>query len=578
MSRQGAPRGGDRDCRLPSLIYPYAHGFSGGAPFFTAQRLIVERNGLIDANVKGFASTNGPGAPPPATYAGGSYGGQGGNGKPPYGSYAAPTLPGSGAWLVAGGGLVWMEIAADVTINGAITANGAQSTGGSSGGGVYLTCETLAGAGGMVTANGGNGFSPSGGRAGGGGRVAIIYDPEAQGGLPVPDILFQAAGGITVDGGGKATGGSVAGYYGDLGTLYFPDNRFLRTPLIHSGQWMAPGLTEWAVDRLTVTNAWFRFPHPDFALTVTNDIVITGRDPFAHGLQVVDGNVVCGGDVSVTNAGLSLMRGDSGVPSRLTVGGDLRLEYAAGGVTGGVLCVYATATNGTMPGYGAKVSVGEELAVSTYATIYPVSHSTNGATALFDARDFTLAASGRVDARWRGFERFQGPGAPSANVSPINSWGASYGGVGGCPGNGNPVYGSSNAPVYAGSGGSMGTGGGSFRLTVARTLTLDGVIWADGGGGSYWNASAGSGGGVHLVCKTFAGNGGAIQAGGGTTGTSTASGSGGGGRIAVWRRFDTSVGLAGNVTAPGGPGKYPGQDGTVVWGWLTSPGTVLLLR
>jgi len=65
-------------------------------------------------------------------------------------------------------------------------------------------------------------------------------------------------------------------YYGDLGTLYFPDNRLLSTPLRHSGEWAVPGFTRWTVASLTISNGWIRFPEDGFELTVSNDLCIIG--------------------------------------------------------------------------------------------------------------------------------------------------------------------------------------------------------------------------------------------------------------------------------------------------------------
>ncbi len=67
-----------------------------------------------------------------------------------------------------------MEASETVTINGTITANGGNGvnrSGGGSGGGIYLSCSTVAGRG-NIRANGGNGGSGYGG-GGGGGRIAI---------------------------------------------------------------------------------------------------------------------------------------------------------------------------------------------------------------------------------------------------------------------------------------------------------------------------------------------------------------------------------------------------------------------
>ena len=161
----------------------------------------------------------------------------------------------------------------------------------------------------------------------------MVYDPAAQQALPVPDVAFEA-------GGGQATWG-----YGDLGTLYFPDSRWLRSPLVHKGQWLAPELSGWELDMLLVSNGWVRFPAAGFQLTVTNDAVMTGSDPLQFGLQLRGGRLDCGGSLVLQRSRLTLFDADD-APSALTVGGDLVLTNAGGTTSGSHLSVYAAATNG----------------------------------------------------------------------------------------------------------------------------------------------------------------------------------------------------------------------------------------
>ena len=75
----------------------------------------------------------------------------------------------------AGGGAIRLITSGTLTVNGTVTANGANGTpnygGGGSGGSIYLTAGTFAGSG-SITANGGNGTFSGGG---GGGRVAVYY-------------------------------------------------------------------------------------------------------------------------------------------------------------------------------------------------------------------------------------------------------------------------------------------------------------------------------------------------------------------------------------------------------------------
>ena len=188
-----------------------------------------------------------------------------------------------------------------------------------------------------------------------------------------------------------------------------------------------------------------------------------------------------------------------------------------------------------------------------------------------------------LDANSKGYAAYNGPGVKTTNTT-TSGWGASYGGMGG--GNTVGTYGSSNAPVDPGSGGAgAGYGGGVIRVTAAKTITIYGTITANGlyASSSTPTYGSGSGGSVYLVCRTLAGNKGTVTANGGDIGTSTdVSGTGGGGRIAIWRLYDASIDMTNVVALPGVPGsvgKGPsGTNGTVFWGWLKTPGTVIELR
>jgi len=181
-----------------------------------------------------------------------------------------------------------------------------------------------------------------------------------------------------------------------------------------------------------------------------------------------------------------------------------------------------------------------------------------------------------------------GGGLGGRQIDGNNPWRGGGGGYGGRGGDtdqtvlgfgrqasGGPEYGSSNAPVDAGSGGGAigpnygagGSGGGAVCIQSAGAATIFGTISADGSnaGGSY--AGGGSGGSIFLTCDSFAGStNGLLRANGGNGSGPMGSGGGGGGRIAVIYgagqianpgvRFDTTSGTG---TSPG----YPGTIGTV---------------
>ena len=155
----------------------------------------VQAGGGIIADGTGYPAGQGQGAgryaSTPTGYvgSGGGYGGNGGGsggsvataGGNNYGLATQPTLAGSGAGSFsttlyggAGGGGVRLNVTGTLQVDGRISATGGAAIspnfGGGSGGSVWLTAATLAGAG-VVSANGGAGNGLGGG--GGGGRIAL---------------------------------------------------------------------------------------------------------------------------------------------------------------------------------------------------------------------------------------------------------------------------------------------------------------------------------------------------------------------------------------------------------------------
>ncbi|MDD2786155.1 MAG: hypothetical protein PHS79_04690 [Patescibacteria group bacterium] len=134
---------------------------------FTADDMVI--NGNFDLNGQGFPAGEGTGAG--GALSGGGYGGTGGgdNGGITYGSETEPVGLGSGGSDGAGGGAIKL-VAANITLNGTISANGASVfDGGGSGGSVWIVASNLFDGNGTVTANGANAISGGGG----GGRISI---------------------------------------------------------------------------------------------------------------------------------------------------------------------------------------------------------------------------------------------------------------------------------------------------------------------------------------------------------------------------------------------------------------------
>lgn len=186
---------------------------NGAAVLMTANNFTLENDALLSANSGGWGAGKGPGASGGLT--GSAYGGRGclfGGGLTgsQYGNKKLPLQPGSGSNSRAGGGLVWLETLHRMTLNGKISANGANSDnyiGATSGGSVYLHCGScLSGTNGTITANGGNGGGLGG--SGGGGRIAVYHGAKAGNCA----ITAQAQGGRYSDDTNK---------WGEDGTVYW---------------------------------------------------------------------------------------------------------------------------------------------------------------------------------------------------------------------------------------------------------------------------------------------------------------------------------------------------------------------
>ena len=509
--------------------------------YVVCSTLTVETGGKIDVDSKGYRGGYGPGCDATKYAYGGTYGGVGGGSlqinqyltstNPPYGSTNAPLDPGSGGGDAtlspSGGGAVRIRASGQITVDGTISACavlGGNGHGGGSGGTVYIECGALAGSG-QILAKGGAARNEGGG--GGGGRIAVVYTNVAAQQSLSPTLFFSAEPGV---------GGSMGGFNGEVGTLYFPDTTFFPTPALTGGYYLnIPGFAAWSPASLTISNGTVRF-QDGFQLAVSNSVLIG------------------------TNGGLDLRN-----HATLSCGGSLTLT------NGGALYVRAGATNaGTA--YGAFVSVTGALRVATNSSVYPYSDGTTGGSVFFQLGQLTVAAGGKINADYKGYAYGYGPGIGSFYYS-----GGTYGGVGGR--STKSTYGSSNAPIDPGSGSQRGYlgSGGSAWVQVSGLATIDGAISANGtsGGGGY---GVGSGGGIYLWCRRLIGNGQFLANGGGA---GNEGGGGGGGRIAVWRVSDGSpMGISAVATggAGGTLGGAPGSNGTVVWGWIPTSGTVIFLR
>lgn len=591
----------------------YAHPTNGVSPLIRAANLTVAAGGTISADNGGYIPGNvlvansfgfGPGAGKAARN-GAGYGGFGGfytrslTGGMAYDSVADPREPGSagvnhsGNSATSGGGLIRIESQGTVRIDGTLTASctaaPASGSGGGSGGAITIGCAVFAADSGTLRANGGNNEGGANSGAGGGGRIAIRYDPVLQALAPRP--VFNQ---ISVRPGLNATANK-----GDLGTVFFPDDRLLGGTL--SGIWgqVLLGTATFAAPNLLVTNATVRFASEGMTLAVAGNLTVGSGGT----VEVGGGTVLVNGSFRTGNQNDWHLFGT--VPTALLCGGDLVLT------NGGTLSLYSGTITEAAPAYGGRLTVGGTLTVCSNSWLAPISHPTNGGSVFMTANRVSVQAGGSITATARGYAGgpYTGTYGGFGDGGGGRRNGGGYGGTGGvysvANGRGLP-YGSADAPVQCGSGGGRENsnafpGGGLVWLQAAGPVHVDGSITANSLG--YTSANAcGSGGGVLVECRNLTGAG-TISANGGNNGsTSGTAGAGGGGRVAVWYgrvapekraafyageaasvkgvRYTPDVpGFEGSLTATGGGGYYPGTPGTVTLvHFIGANGTMILLR
>ncbi len=576
---------------------PFTEAQMSNRVSIVCSNLTVIQGGKINVDGKGYAAGNGPGKGL-ASLQGGGYGGQGQTttgtpGGAPYGAAENPLAPGSGGFTTgggAGGGAVRIEAQGSVVVNGTLSTPAVSAKGVSnvdapgSGGSIQITCNTLTGINGVISADAGGPEHSSGKGGGGGGRIALHYDTDAQALLPVPSLTFSALP-------GKRVSANVQHRFrGDLGTLYLADTYWLGTTIPHSGRLVIPGFTSWTSPNLTV-KGWVRFPAESFTLTVPGNVVSDG----AHARLDI-------GTEQWTDRATFNHHCNPTVGPTLTVGGNLSL------INGGHFSIHAGATNGAAADYGARVDIAGTLTINAYSWAIPVSHPTDGGSVRFRVGNLTISkgAATVVDAGidangvgWAGVINGTGYGFGAAATK---THGSGHGGLGRQPYSATAtgaMYGAPQKPLLPGSGGSGGAlkggnGGGVVWVEAEDTITLNGTIKANakadgmlGGlvphvedtyGRMGDNSAGGSGGGIYLLCKRIAGAG-ALSA-KGAIASASSSGPGGGGRIAVRYRSDLTGGAVTFDVAGGtNPQPHPvAGSGTVVWSELPAPGTTIQVR
>ncbi|MEA3248842.1 MAG: hypothetical protein U9Q03_00605, partial [Patescibacteria group bacterium] len=546
---------------------------------------INDSSSAIDVDGKGYGPSEGPGQGADngnARCSGGGYGGNGGNsgydedGGTTYGDAKQPVDPGSGGGIYSGGsnyggGVVRLDVSGTLTLNGEIKATGVVSTqdGGGSGGSVWISAGTVAGAG-TVSADGGPGPTNNAGGGGGGGRIAIYW---TDGNAKTNWNVTAYGGNPTVSGTTEEDGGAGTIFYDDLDDgdnqgEFVADNGVCDS----SSETTQVSGTTLTFDDITISGGT-RYVIPN-----TSTLILDTSGTFTGGgASQPSLTIDSGGTFTYAASSWNLAtpidfyhRGTVATVTNFTTGSSVNYLYDTDNASFSAgLTDLTVASGGQFSTEGTTTFSLTNLSISSGGTL---THEINGTTHdnELDISATTISIDGTIDARVKGYDTGEGPGQGEDEGNAKGS-GGGYGGNGGdtSVGTGGVTYGSATQPSDLGSGGGLygasnAPGGGMVKLfATSGTFNLNGTISTDGGSGT--SDGGGSGGSVWINAGTIAGTG-TITADGGP-GTGIYPGGGGGGRIAIYYTTDnssswikTAIGGTGNT---GGVTDRDGGAGTI---------------
>ncbi|MCK4946368.1 MAG: hypothetical protein KAS59_08915, partial [Alphaproteobacteria bacterium] len=533
----------------------------------TAANFTIASGGFINANYKGYQSSEGTGQGGDAERAGGAgYGGNGGigsyagaTGGISYGSITEPDDIGSGGGQYSGdlggsgGGAVKLIVSGTTIIEGDIITNGQNESsngrgGGGSGGSIWINTGILAGAG-SITANGGStSYLECGG--GSGGRIAVYYTTDNS------TVSYQAYGGLA---------GVSTARMGGAGTIYLRDNTAGTDELIINNN--DQDSTDDAYIGKTLINETITFDtltlqnYGHLQTGTSSNITYTTLNWTTKGVVTDEGGIfalLSGGGELIIPENCRVFEKINRSFTNITVNGSMDADPIN---ISGDLSINGTMTLKNCDMASTKLVVLGDVTIGTtgilthYANTTAQTHVIN-----LEAANFTIASGGFINANYKGYWSSEGTGAGGDGA---RAGGAGYGGDGGdgTAGAGGAGYGSITEPDDIGSGGGQysgdlgGSGGGAVKLIVSGTTIIEGDIITNGQNeSSNGRGGGGSGGSIWINTGILAGAG-SITANGGST-SYLECGGGSGGRIAVYYTTDSSTvtyqsygGLAGGTTA-----------------------------
>jgi hypothetical protein len=499
--------------------------------------------GLIAVDDKGLQAGSRPsGLTGNQGYVAGASGAYGGStiSTAPYGSFSAPNQLGSGGAQCAGAGLVKIDVAGSMLLNGSITANAVSCSGTAetgSGGSIFITTGTLDGGTGKLQANGG--YSQWNGSSGG--RIALHY---------AADIYGTSNLSATAIGGGHY---QAAGKDGGAGTIYFKNTSNLEDILIIKN-----------TGRIYDERLWTELPNNQnigqLQVDSSSSVIVRSGSLFHLPSSSINYRLILEGtgDIDLPASGGTLVIANQGVL-------ELRKNKSTFFPPTGSLITKITVMNG---------------GVITHS-----SHDFAGGTDSYGVylRLNDLDLYGNIDANAKGFYEAYGPGPGVAAQN--TAAGACHGGYGHIAGAASQClpYDSIINPVDLGSGGGHdtwnggvgGRGGGRVRLEISNHINLNGKIYTDGQSGLTGAGSGGSGGTINIQTQSIGGSGGLMQARGGNR--AGGGGNGSGGRIALAYVSDNYVGGIVNLSIKvegGTDALYPGSSGTIFLNKVLAPDSI----
>jgi hypothetical protein len=506
----------------------------------TANNITI--SGTVDAGGRGYSDANGPGKANDH-YAGAGHGGIGGSGASganngvAYDDIKAPSDLGSGGydWYSSGnqiggdgGGLISLSATQTLTLSGYLTADGTAalgSSGAGSGGTVVLNAATLAGAGAVVSANGGSGNGGVCGAAncydgsGSGGRISITYTTDSYAsGVPaqLTSTKFRAMG--------SYIGDSRAGA---AGTIYL--NHLGDSVCAPNGDLNSDGNCE----KLYINNA--SNPHVQNVETP-----LKGSDYYD---QIISENQA----TYLVNSSDTYTMPTPTLDYRLSVIGTLTVPTGNLTINSGGWLDWRNTTPVTLT----------SVTINNGGTVtHSQNYSTQAYQLVLNVTDLTLNG-GSIDVDGKGYGGlYTSNGSGGDTSSSSVQYGGSHGGVGG---GSLSTYDDYYSPAVIGSGGGPTSGpysygGGYVKIAASGTVTLNGTISANGDNGSSSTPGGAAGGAIDITADTIAGSSAVVRA-DGSNGSSGSYAGGGGGRIAIKYNHDNYdlPGIASaNLSAHGG--------------------------